>query len=440
MRRGLLSLALLSALLLTGCTGGFTVAPADVQVAADVGPAPDGSGVWQFSASISGVARPKPTPTLPASAPTATTAPTATVAPSATPTGTPTPVPPTATATPSTTLVYKGSSGEFGGDTAKNRQYLDSLQTVGVKVVRATLGWLNYEQTNGVYDQAALATLDTYVADAEARGMTWLLGVARPPCWASADPGKNCSTGSFNQWYRPSSAVEYGQFVAFLAQRYQGRAGVLAFEIWNEPNNPAFWGGVSQWDTQQAANDYVPLVKEARRQAPAGTKIVAGSVANAGWQYVDYLYQAGIKGQMDYLAVHPYVWMDPKPGGEPESCVYKPMTIAGCPDASGVPTAGLPRIRKVQTDRGDSVPIWVTEFGWTSGWVTEAVQADYLTRAVTLFKSMPYVELALWYNGIDLRFTSPSYDLGNRECCFGLFRADRIEKPAAIAFRNVTTR
>jgi hypothetical protein len=90
--------------------------------------------------------------------------------------------------------------------------------------------------------------------------------------------------------------------------------------------------------------------------------------------------------------------------------------------------------------RGDSVPLWLTEFGWTTAWVSEATQADYLKRAFNIIAGFSYVPVAVWYSEMDRRYVEPTFPTSNRECCFGLYRADTSAKPAVTEFRNVLLR
>ena len=376
------------------------------------------AGSATFSVT-SGSAQPTSTPTA---SPTSTAVPTATSSPVATttPTSTPTPTP---SASPPTTLQRKGVNVDIGADQAKNTALFQLAQQAGSNVFRSTLGWRDYEPSvKGTIDPWALATLDQIVTSAEQNGLAPILGIARPPCWASGDPQKNCATGTYNQWYPPANPADYGDFMRVLVNRYGSR--VLAWEVWNEPNMDYFWG----YAPKDAAR-YVSLVKAARNANP-NAFILGGAIANTDVPYITQMYDAGLKGYMDALSIHPYVWMDPAPGGAPEDCSYLPMSLK----------CGVPQVRSVMQGRGDNVPMWFTEFGWTTGWVSEAVQADYLKRAFQVIAGFPYVPVAIWYTDIDRRFIDPTFPLTDRECCFGLYRADKSAKPAVAEFRNVPLR
>jgi hypothetical protein len=308
------------------------------------------------------------------------------------------------------------------GDQTKNARQFELARQVGANVVRTTLGWRDFEPQRGVYDQWVLNDYDTIVTNAANNGQAIIIGLARPPCWASGDPNKNCSTGSYKQWYPPQSANDYAAALGVLVNRYGSR--VLAWEIWNEPDLSYFWG-----DTTPDPARYVGLVKAAKTANP-GAFILGGAVSKTDTTYVSRMYDAGVRGYMDALSIHPYVWLRPAPGGTPEDCSYMPMSLK----------CGVPAVRDVMVSRGDNVPIWFTEFGWSSQSLGEATQADYLKRAFNIIAGFPYVPVAVWYMDIDRRFTEPTFSLSDYECCYGVFRADNSEKPAASNFRSVPLR
>src|SRR5919202_5205331 len=86
---------------------------------------------------------------------------------------------------------------------------------------------------------------------------------------------------------------------------------------------------------------------------------------------------------------------------------------------------------------GEDKPIWFTEFGWstTSGncGVSEATQADYLTKALRFVEQDAYVQVALWYN---FRNNYWDHDSDTIEARYGLLRTDFSQKPAYQAFKS----
>jgi hypothetical protein len=90
--------------------------------------------------------------------------------------------------------------------------------------------------------------------------------------------------------------------------------------------------------------------------------------------------------------------------------------------------------------RGDDKPIWFTEFGWSTSTkecgVSEATQADYLTKAYQLAAQDSYVQVAIWYN---FRNNYWDHDADEIESRYGLLRTDFSTKPSYHAFKACAT-
>jgi len=102
---------------------------------------------------------------------------------------------------------------------------------------------------------------------------------------------------------------------------------------------------------------------------------------------------------------------------------------------------GIEEVRQTMVDNGDSgKSLWLTEFGWSVGTgayqVTEAQQAEYLTKAFEQIRSYPYITSASWYS-----FRNPAWlhdDPSSLEAGFGLVRTDFSPKPSFSAMKDVT--
>ena len=79
---------------------------------------------------------------------------------------------------------------------------------------------------------------------------------------------------------------------------------------------------------------------------------------------------------------------------------------------------GYREIRKSMLARGDDKPIWFTELGWSTSTqecgVSEATQADYLTKAFKLAAQDSYVQVAFWYNFRNNYWNHDSDDIESR--------------------------
>ena len=137
--------------------------------------------------------------------------------------------------------------------------------------------------------------------------------------------------------------------------------------------------------------------------------MLAGSLVGSNGVFLRALYAAGIKGYYDGLAVHFYT-----------------LTLAS-----------LRSIHEVQLANGDTKPLWLDEFGWSSCWprqriqqeqacVTKQAQAANLANVFRSLARTPYVAAEVVYKLQDSR----SED-------FGLLTETGAHKPsfAALAER-----
>ena len=279
-------------------------------------------------------------------------------------------------------------------------------------VVRAELPWSAMEPSGlNQIDPHALAFTDRLVADAAASGIRVIVFVDSTPCWASSAPAsllRKCSPGSSskaNAW-PPSNPSTYAAFVAYLAQRYGTR--LAAIEIWNEPDqaNQLYFAGPNK------PQRYTALLRAAYpaiKQANPSVLVIAGSLVGYNGVFLRALYAAGIKGYYDGLAVHFY----------------------------GLTLASLRQFREVQLANGDTMPLWLDEFGWSSCWpryriqqeqacVTPKVQATNITNLFRSLARTPYIAADVIY---ELQ--------GYKREDFGVLNEKGARKPSFAALSRV---
>jgi hypothetical protein len=188
-----------------------------------------------------------------------------------------------------------------------------------------------------------------------------------------------CAPGRFGQAnaWPPSNPANYAAFVAFLAQRYGTR--LAAIEVWNEPDqaNQDYFAGPEKPQRYAAIlRAAYPAIKQANPQVP----VLAGSLVGSNGVFLRALYAAGIKGYYDGLSVHFY----------------------------NLVLASLRDIHETQLANGDTKPLWLAEFGWTSCWpqhktqqeqacVTPAAQAGNLSDIYHSLAHTPYVAAEVVY-------------------------------------------
>jgi hypothetical protein len=214
--------------------------------------------------------------------------------------------------------------------------------------------------------------------------------------------------------YPPKDPDAFAAYAANLAGRYPQ---IQAWEVWNEPNTSFFWRPAV--DVEAYTNLLEKTYRAVKAANPKSMVILGGlspgdrsgtadSVPVA--DFLSQIYQRGGGAFFDAVGYHAY-------GDGPLD------------DWLGDALLG---IRYVMDSNGNvSKPIWITEMGcYTNGpgSVSEAWQAEYLSRARSFLARIPYVERVYWYT---LRDASTST---NPEANYGLFLADGTPKPAARAF------
>lgn len=279
------------------------------------------------------------------------------------------------------------------------------------KVVRTNVAWSAFEPSaQGQIDAGSLATADRLMSDARAAGIRVIMSVDNTPCWASSAPSSilaRCTPGhesEANAW-PPANAADYGAFLAYLARRYGPQ--LAAIEVWNEPDqaNEDYLAGPDKAEHDAALQRAAyPAIKAVDPSLP----VLAGSLVGSNGAFLRALYAAGIKGYYDGLAVH-----------------YYNLTLAS-----------LRSIREVQLENGDTKPLWLNEFGWSSCWPGHSIEQEQAcvtprTQALNLrdlyreLARTPYVAAAVVYKLGD----SADED-------FGVTSASGARKPAFAALAS----
>ncbi len=287
-------------------------------------------------------------------------------------------------------------------------------QALHAKLIRTDVQWALFQPSGpGSTDQQVLAFADRLVSDAAAAGIRVIMTVEGSPCWASSAPASTLSKCSpshlsaANAW-PPSDPSSYATFAAFLAQRYGTK--LAALEVWNEPDqsNEHYFAGPNK------AVRYAAVLRAAYtaiKQVNPGVTVLGGSLVGSNGAFLKALYAAGIKGYYDGLSGHFY----------------------------NLTLASLRSIHETQLANGDSTPLWLAEFGWTSCWphqhvqqeqgcVTAQTQASNLTNSLREMARMPYVAAAVAYKLQD-----------NSGENFGMLSAGGARKPSFAGIARALT-
>jgi len=318
----------------------------------------------------------------------------------------------------------------WGTDADPSRQRtIAAIAGTGARMLRQSFSWSLIEPQPGRYD---FSLYDGYVAAAANANMTVLPILFDPPRFRSARP----ATGARRGTYPPANYSDFAVFAAALVRRY-GPAGafwrehpdlpqlpIRSWQIWNEPNIPAYW------PSGPNPAEYAAMLRTVAREIKTvdrGAKVVTAGLneSELGIKLVPFLngmYRAGAKGTFDVLALHPYA-----PRSE--------LVIAQINRA----------VRELRRN-GDPARTLVSELGWATGGpsnrplvVGEAAQASLISRTITELardRSRLRLDGIFYFNWRDVSATPGSRDHWGLHT--GLLRKDGSPKPAMQALRDVT--
>ncbi len=294
----------------------------------------------------------------------------------------------------------------------------------GVGLLREHVYWDRIEPAPGAFDFTAL---DALVARASARGLTVLPILINTPQFYSTRPA-----GQLTDGWPPRDPASIYRFAYELAHRY-GTLGtywgclvpgllckrpyrpLLAWQVWNEPDYPAWW----RTGTDPAA--YMRLLQYAYLGLKLGdplSEVVLGGLSLGSLTpggYLDQLYDTGAALFFDTLAIHTYGF------------------------GLGAILYYIQRAREIARAHNDAgVPLRVTEYGWATGgradWTVSTLCQAALIAATTRELSARRVELGL-RSIIQLQWQDRSENpLAIWPHHAGLLFADGTAKPALAAF------
>lgn len=300
-------------------------------------------------------------------------------------------------------------------DAGERAAILDAVAASGVTWVRMDVGWADLQPDGPQeFDAQAVARLDERLQEIAQRGLQTLVMFWWAPQWSS---------GTADKRGIPADPRDYARAAAWIVQRWP--TSIDALQVWNEPNLPEFFASTSAADYAGLLKATYPAVKQVRPDVP----VVTAGPAHLDRAWYGEFFAQGVSGSYDALGAHLY----PVPGDESPDYCRRPDS--GC---------DISWLDQVMQERGDTSPIWVTEFGWSTHppepglqpWergVTEQQQAAYTADVLALLGTIPRVHAAFVYRDRD--FT----DMGTHLDGFGILRADNSPKPvyAVLACASV---
>jgi hypothetical protein len=295
----------------------------------------------------------------------------------------------------------------YGPGTVDSR--LDTLDGLGVDVVRFTLDWSRIEQRRGAREWGAA---DAVLEGLRAHKIGAVVTLYGAPRWANGGRSRN---------WAPASGSTFASFAAAAAKRY---SWVKDWLIWNEPNQ-------RRWLRPTTPRTYVTKLLNpafaAIHRASGGTRVGGGASAPrasyGGVSPVDWIRGMRAAGAtLDAYAHHPYPL---RPSETPSA--------GACGHCETITMASLARLqREVAWAWGSRKRIWLTEYGYQTNppdrflGVSNAAQARFVGEAARRVFKARNVDMLIHY----LYRDEPT--IGRWQS--GLMAASGVAKPSRRAF------
>ncbi len=309
---------------------------------------------------------------------------------------------------------------DLGGAPAEVAAQLRALRATGATTARSDSLWELAEPTaptagthhyNWAFDDAIAGAL------AQA-GLRWFPLIDYAPAWAQVSPG-----GLHAPPISAVGAAGYAAYAAALAARYgpQGtfwaaHPGLPAepvdtYEIWNEPDNPAFWTPAPN----PAAYALLYLrTRAAIRQADPTARVIIGGLTNLP-VFLPMMVHAvpALIGHVDGIGIHPY----------------------GATAADVLAAVATAR-RITRTVALGGVPLDLTEFGWTTSppgvknWAPANLRPQYI---LTSLAHLGHTDCGI---GATILYTwmTPERRRSDPEDWFGIHPPSGADSPDTRAF------
>ncbi len=280
---------------------------------------------------------------------------------------------------------------------------LRELQQTGAKVARSDAFWEAAEPnapTDGVH-RYDWSFDDSIAGSLAAHGLRWLPIIDYSPPWAQSVAGQDHSP--------PRVPGDYAAYAGALAARY-GQGGAFwrehpnltpepvdTFEIWNEPDNPAFW---SPTPDASGYDELYLLARDAIIAVQPGARVIVGGLTKpAVFMSAMLAARPDMRGHIDGVGIHPYA---PNPA----------LVVARVATARrALASVGL-----------EEAPLYVTEFGWTThptgarDWAPQRLRPRYISATI---RALGHVDCGLAMI-ILYTWVTPELHLANPQDWFGI--------------------
>jgi hypothetical protein len=302
-----------------------------------------------------------------------------------------------------------------------------NVKGAGFGWIKQQIRWADMEPSKG---DVRFYLMDPIADTAAVNGVGVLFSITSTPPWARADGRTNGPPDNLN---------DLGDFVAALANRYQGN--VQAYEIWNEQNFSREWGGGTI-----NAGAYVRMLRVAYgriKAADPSAVVLAGALTPTGVNdpnvaIDDAAYMAqmeqyasgAFKGVADAVGVHVAGYNN----GPDDDPGHSSVGTPGFKDHMSFYYRRIDDLHDVMTRYGDGRQVWVTEYEWGSAqppvpagyeWTTQLSEAqvgDFIVQGIReVQQSRPWVG-ALFVFNLNLRVIKDYHTA--EEAIFGVLNPD----------------
>ncbi len=261
-------------------------------------------------------------------------------------------------------------------------QRLDTIDRLGVDVVRFTLEWNKIETAQ---DRFRWGRTDQILRGLQTRGIQPVVTLVGTPGWAN---------GGRAPRFAPPSGVDFASFAGEAAKRYPF---VRYWLIWNEPNMRRwFEPTVPGTYVRRLLNPAYKAIHQANRRALVGGGVTGPRGNVGGVSPLDWLRGMRKAGaRLDAYAHHPH------PGSPFES-----PTAGGCfgAECKTVTLANLRLlVQAVRSAWGGGKRIWLTEWGYQTNppdkflGVSPRLQAQYIGEAGRLVYRTRQVDMLIQF-------------------------------------------
>ncbi len=302
-----------------------------------------------------------------------------------------------------------------------------AIKGLGFHWVKWQVPWKEMEGSPGAINWGGQDNAVNFFAS---QGINILASIVKAPKWARSP------NSDFSVEGPPADPQTFANFLGQYAGRYCGK--VKAIEVWNEQNLWYEWGG----EPADPAR-YMQILKAAYTAIKAACPqmiVVSGALTPAGnvqignqwaiddFQYLEAMYQHGLKQYSDAIGIHPSGYNIPPNLTWQQACDYINQTGASfrgpcnSPHHSWSARSTVEGSRNIMLKYGDvNKRLWPTEFGWAVGPAvnpnygyandnTREEQARWTVDFYQWMKATGYVGVAFLWN-LNFSMTNPGTEL-----------------------------